>query len=76
LHLGSFPTAEPAALAYDRAAKKLRPWNTHLNFPDTDYSQDEFMRVTQSLMIILTLVTTAIKLAVKTPIHQAYHLTS
>lgn len=31
--------------AYDRAAQKLRPWNSHLNFPDTDYSQDDFLRV-------------------------------
>lgn len=41
LHLAK----EYGCRAYDRAAQKLRPWNSHLNFPDTDYSQDEFIRV-------------------------------
>ena len=31
--------------AYDRAAYKLRPFTSHFNFPDTDYSQDDFVKV-------------------------------
>lgn len=31
--------------AYDRAAFKMRAGKADLNFPDTDYTQDSFMRV-------------------------------
>lgn len=45
LHLGSFATAETAALAYDRAAIQLGlvDKNRRLNFKETDYSQDSFL---------------------------------
>lgn len=44
LHLGSFPNAAMAAVAYDRAAYFIRGPGAELNFPDTDYANDPLIR--------------------------------
>ena len=50
VHLGSFSNAEAAALAYDRAATRLKIGTVDgLNLHSKDYSQDEFLHRTSHL---------------------------
>jgi len=44
-HLGSYETAEHAAKAFDRATIHLRGKQEELNFPWSDYENDDFLRV-------------------------------
>eukprot|EP00890_Picochlorum_soloecismus_P003200 jgi/Picsp_1/3881/NSC_01393-R1_ap2 domain transcription factor len=43
-HLGSYETAENAARAFDRATIHLRGRQEELNFPWSDYENDDFLR--------------------------------
>lgn len=50
LHLGSFPNAEAAALAYDRAATRLKIGAADsINLHNKDYTRDEFLNKTGHL---------------------------